>query len=378
MTPGEPIKLFVDAHVFDKEFQGTRTFIREIYSRLAARAGLELFLAAYDTDQLRQSFPAADNIRFLSYGTRSSVRRLAWDIPRLLRKNKVDYAHFQYICPPVKVCRYIVTVHDVIFSEYPAEFPLTYRMGKKVLFKRSAQMADILTTVSAYSEKSIRRYLCIDPRVPVHIVPNGVAEKFFEPYNRQAAKKRIAGKFGFDRYILYVSRFEPRKNHNFLLKAWLDLRLYEQGYYLVLLGHRSIRIPDFDETIRNLPGRILQYIFLADRVDDTDLMDFYRGAEVFVYPSKGEGFGIPPLEAAALKIPVICSNSSAMAQFSFFGQYHIDPTDINSLKNKLSSILTNPPAADTLEAIARQIREQFSWEYAADQLWNAINLPKIQ
>jgi glycosyltransferase involved in cell wall biosynthesis len=239
-------------------------------------------------------------------------------------------------------------------------------------------MADIITTVSTYSERSIRKFLDIGPQVPIHIVPNGVADKFFEPFDRGQAKARIAKKFGVGNYILFVSRFEPRKNHNFLLKAWLDLRLYERDRYLVLLGHRSIRIPDFDETLGDLPEHIRRYIFLSDRTDDADLMDFYRGADVFVYPSKGEGFGIPPLEAAAMRTPVICSNSSAMAQFSFFGDYHIDPTDLSSFEEKLALILTDPPPAERLEAIAKAVHEQYSWDYAADKLWDALHLPDNQ
>lgn len=372
MSMRKPIRLFVDAHVFDNEFQGTRTFIREIYARLAQRPELELYLAAHDTDNLRRNIPG-DGIRYLAYKSRSSTRRLGWEIPRMLTRHGIDYAHFQYVCPPVRRCKYIVTLHDVIFSEYPEEFSWLYRISKRILFGRSARMADVMTTVSAYSERSIRKFLHVAPRTGIHIVPNGVGEKFFRPYDRQSSKARLASKYGLGRYILYVSRFEPRKNHNFLLKAWLELKLHEQGYYLVLLGHRSIRVADFDETMRAIPDSIRKFIFIAAGTDDDELMDFYRAAEIFVYPSKAEGFGIPPLEAAAMNIPVICSNSSAMEQFSFFGADHIDPADLDQLKQRLSVNLANPPSAARLEAIASRIRNEFSWEQATDKFMNALN-----
>ena len=96
------MRLFADAHVFDKEYQGTRTFIKELYGSLAYNPGLEIFLGAYDTEKLRSIFPARQNVHFIKYKSRSGVKRLVYDIPSLVAANKIDYAHFQYIVPPVK------------------------------------------------------------------------------------------------------------------------------------------------------------------------------------------------------------------------------------------------------------------------------------
>jgi glycosyltransferase involved in cell wall biosynthesis len=374
MIPQKPIRLFVDAHVFDKEFQGTQTFLREIYTLLAQKKDLLLFLAAHDIENLRRNFPASDNIRYVAYKSKSPLMRLSWEIPLLLKRYAIDYAHFQYICPLTKNCKYIVTLHDVIFSEYPEEFSWQYRLIRKILFKRSAGMADIITTVSYYSKKSIRNFLHVDPKIPIHIVPNGVGREFFQPYQKQQSKDRISEKYGMRNFILYVSRIEPRKNHSFLIKAYLDLKLYEQGFHLVLVGHQSIKIPDFDEILERLPEAIRQFIFLNDRIGNSDLLDFYRAADVFVYPSKAEGFGIPPLEAGAMKIPVICSNSSAMKDYDFFGAYHIDPSDLPAFAGKLATILRTPPTQATLDQISQVIHDQYSWEQAAEAFYKILSL----
>lgn len=375
MSDEKPIRLFVDAHVFDQEFQGTRTFIREIYTRLAGKKGLLLYLAAYDTENLEKVFPQSDGVRYIKFRSKSSLIRLSYEIPALLKRHAIDYAHFQYICPPVKRCKYIVTLHDVIFSEYPDEFSLLYRMGKKMLFKRSAGMSDIITTVSEYSKRSIRKFLDVDPGIPIHVVPNGVGPEFFEPYDKQQSKDRLLEKYGLGKFILYVSRIEPRKNHVFLLKAYLQEELYKKGYSLVLLGHQSIKIPAFDKLLQELPDHIRKYIFLDSRIGDKDLLDFYKAAELFVYPSRAEGFGIPPLEAAALRIPVICSNTSAMEEYAFFGDYHIDPFDLGLLAAKLSEMLRNPPSAHHLEEISLTIRHQYSWDLAAEKFYQLLPVP---
>jgi hypothetical protein len=125
-------KVFVDAHVFDGFFQGTRTFIKGIYSVLCRNANVKLFLGACDVSNLEKNFPNGD-ISFIKYKTPSSLFRLGYDIPSIIRRYKIEYAHFQYICPPIKNCRFIVTTHDVIFNEYPEELYNDYSVKKNNL-----------------------------------------------------------------------------------------------------------------------------------------------------------------------------------------------------------------------------------------------------
>jgi len=371
MSTPAGIRLFVDAHVFDSEFQGTRTFIKGIYTILAGQPGLVIYMAAFDTDNLKKNFPDHDNIVFIKYRSTSGFTRLITDIPSIIRKYDIQYAHFQYITPVFKNCRYITTTHDVIFNEYPAEFSLTYRLVKNFLFKVSALRSDIITTVSAYSRKSIRKYLKVKSK-EIHVVPNGVAEKFFVPYDKAASKSFIANKYGIGKFILYVSRIEPRKNHILLLKAWLELELYRQDCHLVLLGHQSIRVPGLDETLNGLPENVKRFIYIKSDIGDTDLLEFYRSALLFVYPSKAEGFGIPPLEAAALKTPVLCSNTSAMSAFDFFGEDLINPLDDESFKTKLQHAVNNPHNEAYLDNLSGIIRREYSWARSAQKLYEII------
>ncbi|MHA4808697.1 glycosyltransferase family 4 protein [Flavitalea flava] len=371
MKKDQVIKIFADAHVFDSEFQGTRTFIKEIYAELARKPGIRLYLGACDMDNLRKEFPLTDNLVFVKYRSGSAIFRLLYDIPSIVRKYKIDFAHFQYISSPIKNCKQIVTIHDVLFNDFPQEFSLTYRLTKDLLFGISAARADIVSTVSGYSKEAINKWLRVKSE-NIHVIPNGVSPKFFEPYDRQQARDFISGKYGIGKFILYVSRIEPRKNHVALLKSYLELKLYEKGYYLVLLGKVSIPAPDFDNMMNRLPENIKSFIFQNSQTDDRDLLEFYRAAKVFVYPSKAEGFGIPPLEAAALQIPVICSNTSAMTDFSFFGENHINPLDNELLKTRLAGIIENPPGEANLKSIAEIIRQKYSWTLSAEKLYQAV------
>lgn len=374
MSSNSVIKLFVDAHVFDGGFQGTRTFIKGIYSTLAQNENLKLFLGAHDTENLRKNF-SAGNISYIKYRSASRLFRLGYEIPAIIRNHKIDYAHFQYICPIVKNCRFIVTTHDVIFNEFPSEFSRSYRAKKNLLYRISARRADILTTVSEFSKRSINKYLDIE-NDRIEIVPNGVHQIFFQPYDKVLARETVMKKYGIDKFLLYVSRFEPRKNHLSLLRIYLDLKLYEQGYHLVFLGSSTMGIPAFTNLLDDLPGEIKNFVFIRDDIDDSDLLSFYRAARVFVYLSKAEGFGIPPLEAAALKIPVICSNSSAMSEFVFFGDNHIDPSDHEQIKQRLLLILNQPPSDESLQNISGMVRKKYTWDASAEKLYRLIETDK--
>jgi len=371
MMNEKKIRVLVDAHLFDQEFQGTRTFVRELYRAMTGKPGLELFFAASDTEQLKHEFPGIPSTNFISFKSRSSLYRLLIDIPRIIKQYKIDYTHFQYIVPVWKNCRYIVTTHDVIFQESPAEFSIFYRFLKTILYRFGARRADILTTVSAYSRRSIQKYLGVRSE-KILLTPLGVNSVFFERHDKAACRQEFAGKYGFDKFILCVSRFEARKNQVLLLRTYLELGLYRQGYFLVMLGHRSLPVPEFDMALAALDAEVRPYIIIRSDVPDEELPLFYRAARLFVYPSKAEGFGLPPLEAAAAQTPVICSNTTAMAGFIFFEEGHIDPSDEPSFKKLVAAMIEKTPDAERLAAISAIVAAKYSWQSSAESLYEAL------
>jgi glycosyltransferase involved in cell wall biosynthesis len=365
-------RIFVDAHVFDGEHQGTRTFIRELYTRLAQRPDVELLLAAASVENLEQVFGQRDNVRFLAYRSHGRVKRLGLEIPALLRRYRPDFAHFQYVTPPLKIGKYLVTTHDLLFKDFPGEFPLSYRLSKSALFRASLGLADVVTTVSEYSRQAIHRHFGIRPE-RIHVTPNGVSERFAEPFDAAVVRQAMRERFGVENYILYVSRIEPRKRQAALLRAYLDAGLYRRGVSLVFIGHESLPDPELIALREAMPATARSFVYFFKQIGDDDLLDFYRAATLFAYPSAAEGFGIPPLEAGALGIPTLCSDATAMQDFDFFGEGHFPPT-VENLKTRLANFFDGGSQADpaTLRRIADQIRERYSWERSAHVLHHLL------
>jgi len=356
------MRIFVDAHVFDEGFQGTRTFIRGLYGKLAKMpGGPEIVMGAYSPERLEREFPGLNNFRFIRYPSTSKYRRLFWNLPVILGREKCDFAHFQYVVPPVKKTRYIVTIHDLLFNDFPSDFPLSYRISRNVAFRSSAWLADFITTDSWYSEESIRKHYGINSQ-RISVVPMGVDDRYFEAPDRNLSITYIKDRFRISNYILFVGRVEPRKNHAFLLRAYLDLRLCKEGVSLVFVGGRSLAYPELDGMLSSLKPDERESVRFIDRAGEEDLPHFYRAARIFVYPSKGEGFGIPPLEAGASGTDVLCSGKTSMADFTFFEDGLFDPQRYDEFRNKLSARIATPSPKEKLDKIRNEIRRSYSWE----------------
>lgn len=199
------INLLVDAHGFDDHFQGSRTYISGLYRSLISQAPwIHFFFAAYDVHTLQQEFGSHQNVSYLKFKGKNNLFRLSIDVPRLVRQNKIDIAHFQYVVPFVKKCKEIVTIHDVLFMDYPQYFPFLYKVIRRPIFRYSARKADTLLTVSDYAKHSISKNLKV-PEDKVIVLPNGIDKSFLHSQPSSAAVDYP--------YILYVSRWEPRKNH---------------------------------------------------------------------------------------------------------------------------------------------------------------------
>ncbi len=356
------IKLLVDGHWFDDLYQSPSVFLRGLYDQIALDEDFELFIAAHDTNLAKAQFKKASNIQFLRLSSSSKFRRLIYDFPRIIKKYKIDIAHFQFISPLVKTCKEIVTVHDLLYRDFKSYFPLTYRMRNDFLFKRSAQRADLITAVSNYSVKAIAKHFHISPS-KIKLVPNGMHSDFFV---KLSSSEHIADKFNVKKYILCVSRIEPRKNHILLVKAFAELKLWEKDISLVFIGRQDIRVDELDSYLFSLPKEAQERVLRLKNISEEDLKQFYVNSIVTVYPSFAEGFGIPPLEAASLGAKVLCSNSTAMADFDFFGEDLFDPYNIDELKSKLSNAIVSPKYTLERDRLPELISKRYNWQFIAN------------
>lgn len=360
----KPINVFVDCHVFDGSFQGTTTYLKGMYQEMIKDKSVNYFFAANDLKKVNSVFGEHENVHYLKYNSHNKFYRLLIDIPRLIKENNIDFAHFQYIVPPIKNCKYINTIHDVLFLDYPNYFPLSYQVKNKWLFKWSAKRSEINLTVSEFSKQRIQKFFGIQD---ILITSNAVDSIFYEPFDKEIVKQKVKEVYNLDKYWLYISRWEPRKNHDTLLKVFVENQYYKE-FSLVFIGDKSIVNDTYNAYYETLSEEIKAKILTLNKVDFQQLVMILRGADLSVYPTHAEGFGIPPLESIAAGIPTACSNTTAMQDFTFLNKNQFDPAD----KENMAEVIKQTLAENFDSSMVHQLKMQYDWNLSAQVLLDAI------
>jgi|TARA_B110000908_G_C10248625_1_gene450422 glycosyltransferase involved in cell wall biosynthesis len=369
------LKIFVDGYLLNKEYQGTKTYIIELYKEFAQEnRDVLIYIGCFNSLKVEEYFFGIPNIKFIYFKSQSRISRMFFEIPKIIKKNKFDFAHFQYVIPffKLKTCKYIVTIHDILFNDFSEYFSLFYRLKRNFLFKQSAKKSDILITVSEYSKRRIQKVYKTKKK-EIFITPNGVSNVFLKEYIKEDSIKYVFSKYKVKSYLLYVSRIEPRKNQQAIIKVFSELE--NSDLNVVFIGSKTLENNILNKEYQKLSSNLKKRIYFFNAINEVDLVEFYRAAKVFVYPSFAEGFGIPPLEAAALKIPVISANNTALEDFSFFKPYHIDISDLVLFKSKLIDILESNNRHNLIN-IKNKIKEKYTWEQSSKEFLRILNIYK--
>ena len=356
------MRLLVDAHVFDGKYQGTRTYLEGLYTHMSQHQDIDFFFAAQSIEEIEKVFGEADNVHYVHLNGDSRLKRLAVEFPQIIRNNQIDYAHFQYISPLYKTCREIVTVHDLLFMDFPQYFPASYRLKNEFFFRRSAKRADILLSVSEFSRNEIVRHFGIS-KDKIYLTYNGIL-----PIPEVGNDIDLHKQYGLDKFILTVSRLEPRKNHISLLKAFIELGLPGKGYKLVMVGGKDLENKVLFDYYESLPPELKKNVLFI-QVPFSHLVALYKNADLFVFPSYGEGFGIPPIEAIAYGCPLLCSNVTAMAEFNLPDVITFNPNDMEDLKRKLILQLERPL---DINSYRQRVLEKYDWQKIANGFYEIL------
>lgn len=274
---------------------------------------------------------------------------------------------FEYKVPyrvGTKVANY---VHDVNYKVHPETVEKATLKWLEENLPLYCDRSDVLITVSEFSKKEIVKYMGIDGE-RIEVVHNGVD---CEKYNRVTDLKRIEivkNKYGIEgEYILYLGTLEPRKNIEVLIEAYYILT--EDGISLpklVIAGKKGWMYEQLFQRVREL--RLEHQIIFTGYIEDKDSPVLMAGAELFVFPSLYEGFGIPPLEAMACGTPVIVSDAEALLEAVGDSAVIFRSGDAVDLCSKFSQLLGNRDERKRLSDSGRNWAERHTWELAGERL----------
>jgi glycosyltransferase involved in cell wall biosynthesis len=199
------------------------------------------------------------------------------------------------------------------------------------------------------------------------VIPWGCDERF-QPDGDPEQFAAVQQRYGLPpQYLLFVGTLEPRKNLTTLLHAYAMLRAEScaADVKLVVAGRTGWLYAEIFDTVKRL-GLEKEVIFTGF-VDDADLPDLYRGAQVFVYPSLYEGFGLPILEAMASGIPVLTSDLASMPEVAGDAAVLVDPRDPKAIAEGIVRILAEGRLRDALIQKGLSRARHYTWESVAQQ-----------
>ncbi len=299
----------------------------------------------------------------------------------IVKREEVElfYSPFQVttIFPP---CPMVITVHDMMdlfypdaFSHHPFYVNHALRAYFRVVIPRSIKNAALITAVSESTKRDILKYFNISPD-KVKVIHNGIEEKF-TPVKDQSLLTKVKKKYNLpDRFILYLGSTKPYKNLNGTLEAFSKLKkMYLNSgnhIYLVIGGLRHFHRSGLERKVKVLG--IEEDFFNIGYIAEEDLSAVYSLAEVFLFPSIWEGFGLPALEAMACGTPVVASNTSSPPEVVGEAGILVDPMDTTSIAEALHKILDNKALRDELSERGIQRAKVFSWKIAAEKLLKAF------
>jgi len=288
-------------------------------------------------------------------------------LPYRLKLAETDVFHDPGYFLPIVSSGYksVVTVHDLVVYTFPQTNSKKYFWYMRQMTKIGVEKADLIIALSFHTKEDLIRILKV-PESKVRVVYSATNEHL-KPVTDPAEIAATREKFGIEGpYILCVNTIEPRKNLPRLLSAYHLLKTeMNLEHKLVVCGMFGWLYGDVFTTIRELG--LEDSIIFTSYVKDEDLPRLYSGAELFVFPSLYEGFGLPALEAMACGAPVITSSSSSLPEIVGDAAILINPYSIEELAEAMYKVLTDESLRSKMRKDGLSRASLFSWEKTASQ-----------
>ncbi len=287
-------------------------------------------------------------------------------LPGLLKRDGIELLHAPcYMAPSRARCPKVITFHDMASWLFPEKFRLIHRIVYSWFVPSFAKNADRIIAVSESTKKDLVRLFGM-PEDKITVVYEGTNE-LFKPAKDAGLLERIREKYGLpEKYILYVGILEPRKNISALIRAYgLMKDSREVEHKLVIVGNKGWMCDEIFKTVQSL--RLEDEVIFTGYIADKELPLVYNSAELFVYPSTYEGFGLPPLEAMACGVPVITSNISSLPEVTGDAAILINPDNADELSAAMAKVISSSSLRESMINKGFERVKMFSWKKAAEE-----------
>jgi glycosyltransferase involved in cell wall biosynthesis len=340
---------------------GIHSYIEGLLSHLAAAAPDGWRFTAMTGPAFTGAFPGLAVSRS-RIDTESPLRRILWEqIVQPVAIHRFDLVHaLAFVAPVIALCPQVVTVYDLSFIHYPERLPAARRLYLQTLTGLTCRRARRVIAISKSTARDLTETLGIPPD-RIDLAPPGYDRDRFRPLDPEIVAEFRQRHHLPEAYWLFIGTLEPRKNLVTLLEAYARLSPSER-LPLILGGGKGWDYEPIFAAVERL--RLADWVRFPGFIPDSDLPFWYNGAEIFLYPSVFEGFGLPVLEAMACGTPVIGANVSSLPEVMGEAGKRVPPHDIDAWTEALRL------AHDETWRAAARVRglveaQRYSWEGTA-------------
>jgi glycosyltransferase involved in cell wall biosynthesis len=285
--------------------------------------------------------------------------------PLEFRGFKADILHCpDYLIPPTTNKNLVITVHDLSFIRYP-QFNFEWFIKKYTReVRKSILLAKKIIADSESTKNDIIKFFGIDPKKVFVIYL--ASDSIFRRLTDKEKDLNIIKKYGIDKkYILSVGTIEPRKDFVTLIRAFNHIKQTDaaSGYKLVIAGRTGWKSEPTYAERESSPFR--EDILFTGRVPDSDLNQIYNQAEIFVYPSIFEGFGLPPLEAMSCGLPVVARDTSSIKEVVGESGILLKDADEKEFGKEILNLIKNDDIKEKLKFKSLARAKVFGWDETA-------------
>lgn len=344
---------------------GIATYDQELPPALAALTPEhEFHVYSPDSQALRALAAQRTNVIAHTLFPRSRWINVPLSFPIAVARARLDLVHTTHVPPPLLSKPYVMTFHCFSTFAHPEFYPRGLTMRMNALIRRGMRAARLILCVShGLRDLALSEFGVAPERLAVAY--NGIAPHF-QPLPKAAARAQVATDYGLHApYVLFVGVIAPRKNVVRVIEAYdLFRRRTCSEAVLALVGRRWLT-DDVDACVRRLG--LTQQVRFIEHVPNNQLPTLYSAAEMLVFPSLWESFGIPIIESMACATPVVTSRGSCLPEIAGGATLLVDPRDVEEIADAMCRLHDDPLLADTLREKGLLRARQFSWRACAQQ-----------
>ena len=316
---------------------------------------------------------AGDNIgiklvRFSGYAYRAASTFLPVPYRTFFGSDDQITHFFNYIVPPGVHGKTVVTVHDMVYKAFPETVRGRTKLMLDMGLKSSMKRADIIVTDSEFSCSEILKYFPQHEK-KLRVVPCGVDTAKFCPCDTPERIPEVKKSLGIEGdYFLYVGTIEPRKNLERLIGAYhIFAQRVDDPPKLVLAGGKGWLYDSIFQRVTDL--KLTEQVIFTKYVPSEDMNPLMCGALAFVFPSIYEGFGMPPLEAMASGVPVLCSDAASLPEVTGDCAVICDPYSEENIAEGLYRLYSDSELRKDLSRRGLERAGSFTWDRSAEMMY---------